>query len=63
MALKDVIREWKGKEVRDLLQDLYINKDMTMKEVASELHISVGIVHKWLASYSIHKEENIFKKL
>lgn len=61
MALKNVIEAWKEKPVKELLEELYIEKNYTMPQIAEELHISVGIVCTWLAEYGITKNPVLWK--
>lgn len=61
MSLKDVIEEWKGDTLKNVLLDLYIDKDLSMDKVAKELKISVGIVYKWLKEYGISKNTDLWK--
>jgi predicted transcriptional regulator len=61
MALKEVLEAWKEKPLSDLLRELYVDKDMSIHTIARELHISSGMVHKYLAEYGITKNNNLFK--
>ncbi len=61
MSLKDVIEEWKGDTLKNVLLELYIDRDLSMDKVAKELKISVGIVYKWLKEYGISKNTDLWK--
>lgn len=60
MSLKKIIEQWKGQELKQVLKELYIEKDMSMHEVAEELSVSVGAVHAWLHKYGISKQTSLW---
>lgn len=62
MSLKKVLELWKGRPVEELLLDLYIKQDLSIPQVAEELNISVGSVHKWLSDYGISKQNELYEK-
>lgn len=62
MGLKEVIEEWKQKPIRELLREMYIDKNMSQHEIARELHIDQGNLSRWLASYGIVKNDDLFTK-
>lgn len=59
MGLEEIIEDWKGKPIREVILDLYIDKNMTMRGVAKELHLSVGQVYNLCKKYGISKNSNI----
>ena len=61
MSIKMVLEAWKGKPLDVLLRELYVDQNMNMKEVADSLHISVGMVHKYLTEYGIFKVDNLWQ--
>ena len=61
MSLKDVIEEWKGDTLKNVLLELYIDRDLSMDKVAKELKLSVGILYKWLKEYGISKNTDLWK--
>lgn len=60
MALIQVIEAWKGKPLEELLKELYLDKDMSMKEIANELCISIGVVHRYLTKFHICKQKDLW---
>ena len=50
-----LLEKFYGKPVRTILYDLYIKQNMTMKEVAEELSVSVGWVNKRIREYNLYK--------
>lgn len=60
MSLKEIIEAWKEEDVKDILLRLYIDQDLSIRDVAKELKISAGIVHKWLKDYGISKNNDLF---
>ena len=44
-----------NKPTRDILYDLYIKKDMTTRQIAEELTVSIGWVSGALRKYNIYK--------
>lgn len=50
--------EWNNKELtfHDILRIMYIDKEMSMKDMADEIGIAVGAVHKYLKEEGIQKD-------
>lgn len=44
-----------NKPVRDILYEFYIEKDMSMQEVAEELTVSIGWVNNACRKYNLYK--------
>lgn len=61
MGLIEIIEDWKQKPIRDVILELYIDKDLSMKGVADELHLSVGQIHKLVKELGIAKNKDLFK--
>ena len=61
MSVRDLVERLENKPIRELLTELYLDKDMTISEIAKRLGVSVGIVHKWLKEEGINKQKNIFE--
>jgi len=61
MSNVQIIEKWKGKSLDKVLVELYIDSNMSIREIAEELGVSVGIVHKWLCDYGINKPTNLWK--
>ena len=61
MGLIEIIEAWKEKPIRDVILELYIDKDLPMRGVADELHLSVGQVHKLVKELGIAKNKDLFK--
>lgn len=60
MSITEIIEEWKGKPLREVILDLYIDQDLSMRGVAKELHLSLGQVHKLIKELGISKNKDIF---
>ena len=61
MTIKAVLEVWQGKPLDVLLREMYVERDMTIKQIACELHISVGMVHKYLSEFGINKLNQLWK--
>ena len=61
MGVKELVEEIQKKPIDEILIDLYIDKNMSIREVSEELKVSSGTVHKWLAIYNISKQTGIWK--
>ena len=61
MGIVEIIEDWKGKPIRNVILDLYIDRDLTIRGVAEELHLSVGQVHKLIKELGITKNKDLFK--
>lgn len=42
-------------ELRDILQSLYVDDDLSIREVANELRLSITTTHKMLREYGVSK--------
>lgn len=60
MALKEVLEAWRGEKLDEMLRKMYIDEDMSIREIGKELKISFGVVHKYLHEYGISKHTNLF---
>jgi predicted DNA-binding protein YlxM (UPF0122 family) len=60
LSITEIIEEWKGKPLREVILDLYIDQDLSMRGVAKELHLSLGQVHKLIKELGISKNKDIF---
>jgi len=61
LSLKRVIERWKGVSLEHLLRSLYIEKNLSMDDIAKELSVSIGVVHRWLNQYGISKQKELWK--
>lgn len=61
MGIIDIIEDWKGKPIREVILELYIDRDLSMRGVAKELHLSLGQVHKLIKELGIAKNKDLFK--
>ena len=61
MSLIKVIEAWKQSPLKDILLKLYIDRDLSIQQVADELKVSAGVVYKWLKKYNITKNNNLWK--
>ena len=50
-----LLEKFYGKPVRDILYELYIVEDKTMKEIAEELTVSVGWVNSRIRQHNLYK--------
>ena len=53
MSLIKVIEAWKQSPLKDILLKLYIDRDLSIQQVADELKVSAGVVYNWLKKYNI----------
>lgn len=60
MSVQRIIEAWKGRPFKDILIELYIDKDYTIQEVSEELKISVGVVHNYLRKFNIDKQPKLW---
>lgn len=60
MSVRDLIEKWENRSIKDVLLDKYIEQDMTIPQIANDLGVSVGIVHKWLKEEGIDKHKNLW---
>lgn len=61
MSVRDLIEKIETRSIKEILMDKYIEQDMTIQQIADELGVSVGIVHKWLKEEGINKQKNIWE--
>ena len=61
MSLQKVLEQWKNKPLKELLIEMYIDKDMNIRDISKELCISVGVVHKYLKDFGINKEKKLWE--
>lgn len=54
---KETVRDRTGREVVDLLRDLYIARRHSQQEIADALGVSRELVKQWLAEYGISRED------
>lgn len=57
MTIKRIIEKWKKVPIEQVLKELYIEKNMNIKQVADELGCSVGSIHSMLIEYKITKPQ------
>lgn len=60
MGIQEIIEAWKGETLEELLRDMYIEKDMSIRDISKELFISVGMVHAYLHKFSICKQNDMW---
>ena len=48
-----LLEKFYGKPVRDILYELYVVEDKTMKEIAEELTVSVGWVNSRIRQHNL----------
>jgi DNA-binding transcriptional regulator YiaG len=46
---------------REILRRLYVDQNMSIKQVAEKLHVGVGTVHKWLKDEKIAARKMIWQ--
>lgn len=54
---KELVRQRTGREVPEVLRDLYITKRHTQQEIADALGVSRMAVSAWLAEYGITRDD------
>lgn len=61
MGVREIIEDWKQKPLRDVLIEMYIDRDMNPRQIATELHVTHKIVYLWLKEFGISsKKDNLF---
>lgn len=54
---KELVRERHGRDVPDLLRELYVDKRHTQEEIAEALGVSRMAVGAWLKEYGISRDD------
>lgn len=54
---KELVRRSTGREVPDLLHDLYVGQRYSQQEIAAALGVSRSVIAKWLGEYEISRED------
>jgi DNA invertase Pin-like site-specific DNA recombinase len=56
-ATRELLRQRTGKEVPDLLREMYVDRRYSQKEIASALGINRMTVKAWLDEYGIGRDD------
>lgn len=54
---KELVRRTTGREVADVLRELYVDKRHTQQEIADALGVSRMAIGSWLAEYGISRDD------
>jgi DNA invertase Pin-like site-specific DNA recombinase len=54
---KELVRRSTGREIDDLLRELYLDRRHSQQEIAEALGITRSLVGQWLAEYGISRED------
>jgi len=54
---KELVRRSTGREVPDVLRDLYVDRRHTQQEIADALGVSRMAVGAWLKEYGIRRDD------
>ena len=54
---KKVVRLSTGREVDELLRELYVDQRRTQEEIATALGVSRDTIVRWLAEYGISRDD------
>jgi len=54
---KELVRQRTGREVAEVLRDLYVAKRHTQQEIAAALGVSRMAISAWLAEYGITRDD------
>jgi DNA invertase Pin-like site-specific DNA recombinase len=54
---KELVRQRTGREVVEVLRDLYVEKRHTQQEIADALGVSRMAIGSWLAEYGITRDD------
>jgi transposase len=54
---KETVRARTGREIAELLRDLYVEKRHSQQEIADAIDVSRELVKDWLAEYGITRED------
>jgi DNA-binding XRE family transcriptional regulator len=56
---KNLVRQSTGKDVPDLLRELYVEKRHTQAEIAESLDVSRDTIVRWLSEYGISRDDRV----
>lgn len=62
MSLKKLVERAYNKPIDEILRELYVEKNMTQKELAKELTVAQKTIQNWLCEYDIYRPKNIGNK-
>lgn len=54
---KELVRERTGRDVADILRELYVDKRHSQQEIASALGVSRMAIGGWLREYGITRDD------
>jgi DNA invertase Pin-like site-specific DNA recombinase len=54
---KELVRRSTGREVPDILRELYVERRHTQQEIADALGVSRMAIAAWLAEYGISRDD------
>ena len=54
---KELVRRTTGREVAEVLRDLYVDRRHSQQEIANALGVSRMTVGSWLAEYGISRDD------
>ena len=54
---KEAVTARTGREVEELLRDLYVGRRHSQEEIASALQVSRSLVAQWLREFSINRDD------
>lgn len=54
---KEVVQRVTGRDLADLLRELYVERRFTQAEIAEALDVSRDTIVRWLAEYGISRED------
>lgn len=54
---QELVRERTGREVPELLKELYVDKRHSQEEIAEALGVSRSLVSQWLREHGITRED------
>lgn len=58
--MKLVEKNYGGRDIEDILKDLYVYRKMTIDQMVDELGVSKGTVHGWLKQFDIRTRSITF---
>lgn len=56
MSLLNVIEKRYNKSAREIIREMYIDKEMNIKTIAEELGVSVPTVYRWISKFNLTRK-------
>lgn len=53
----ELVRTRTGREIPELLRELYVDRRHTQEEIAESLSVSRSLIREWLSEYGISRDD------